>query len=473
MKAMKVFLLAVLALGVFSCEKDPAPIVDPTASFPTDPATGATVIGNAAGGDFEIKQNLTLIASKKYLLKGFVYVTDGFTLTIEPGTIIKGDKDTKSTLIIERGAKIIADGTADKPIVFTSNKPKGSRAYGDFGGVVLAGKAPVNQTNPTMEGGIRNSYGGTDPNDNSGSMKYVRIEFPGIAFQTDREINGLTLYGVGAGTTLDYIQVSYSGDDSFEWFGGTVNAKHLIAHRGFDDDFDTDFGYKGKVQFGVALRDPAIADKSTSNGFESDNFDPGTPATALITEPVFANMSAFLTGGTTLPTSAGSGDHGRGMHLRRNTKTSIFNSVLVGYPEGLRLDGNATWANVQSGALNLEGIVISNNVTKTGAGVALRNANAAGEVATFTLADLTAWFNTPAKKNSTPALADLKLNASTFSLTAPNFVPQTGSPLLTDAIWSNTKAADAFFEKTAYKGAFGATNWATGWTNFDPQNTDY
>jgi hypothetical protein len=295
MKAMKVFLVAILALGVFSCEKDPDPVVDPTASFPTDPATGATIIGNAAGGDFEIKQNLTLVASKKYLLKGFVYVTDGITLTVEPGTIIKGDKDTKATLVVERGAKIIANGTTDKPIVFTSNQPKGSRAYGDFGGIVLAGKAPVNQANPTMEGGIRNSYGGSDPNDNSGSMKYVRIEFPGIAFQTDREINGLTLYGVGSGTTLDYIQVSYSGDDSFEWFGGAVNAKHLIAHRGFDDDFDTDFGYKGKVQFGVALRDPAIADKSTSNGFESDNFDPGTPATDLITEPVFANMSVFLT----------------------------------------------------------------------------------------------------------------------------------------------------------------------------------
>ena len=136
-------------------------------------------------------------------------------------------------------------------------------------------------TNPEIEGGVNNAagdafYGGTDANDNSGVLRYVRIEFPGIAFTDNNEINGLTCGGVGAATTLEHVQVSYSGDDSFEFFGGTVNAKYLIAYRGWDDDFDTDFGYSGKIQFAVSLRDPEIADQSGSNGFESDNDGSGT-----------------------------------------------------------------------------------------------------------------------------------------------------------------------------------------------------
>ena len=169
-----------------------------------------------------------------------MYVEDGATLTIEPGTIIKGEKSSKGSLIVKRGGKIIANGTVDKPIVFTSNQAKGSRAAGDWGGLVLLGKAPVNKTPAVIEGENLTQFGGTDAADNSGSLKYVRIEFAGIAFETDKEINGLTFGGVGSGTTIDYVQVSHSGDDSYEWFGGTVNAKHLIAFRGLDDDFDTD-----------------------------------------------------------------------------------------------------------------------------------------------------------------------------------------------------------------------------------------
>ena len=139
----------------------------------------------------------------------------------------------------------------------------------------------------------------SDVNDNSGALQYVRIEFGGIALLANSEINGLSLYGVGAGTTLDHIQVSYSGDDSYEWFGGTVNAKNLIAFRGWDDDWDTDWGWSGKVQYGLSLRDPDVADQSASNGFESDNFNPGLPATGPnaglpLTAGVFANMSNFV-----------------------------------------------------------------------------------------------------------------------------------------------------------------------------------
>ena len=177
-----------------------------------------------------------------YLLKGWVYIADGAQLTIEPGTIIKGDKQTKAALIAERGGKLIAKGTATEPIVFTSEEQPGSRKPGDWGGIILCGKAKNNQQEMQIEGGPRSKHGGSDDNDNSGILSYVRIEFAGYPFQTDQEINGLTLGSVGSATQIDHIQISYSNDDSFEWFGGTVNCKYLVAYHGWDDDFDTDNG---------------------------------------------------------------------------------------------------------------------------------------------------------------------------------------------------------------------------------------
>lgn len=171
-----------------------------------------------------------------YLLKGWVYIADGAELTIEPGTIIKGDKQTKAALIAERGGKLIAKGTATEPIVFTSEEAAGSRKPGDWGGIILCGKAKNNQTEQQIEGGPRTKHGGADDADNSGALSYVRIEFAGYPFQKDKEINGLTLGSVGSGTEIDHVQVSYSNDDSFEWFGGTVNCKYLVAYKGWDDD---------------------------------------------------------------------------------------------------------------------------------------------------------------------------------------------------------------------------------------------
>ena len=174
-------------------------------------------------GSITVNTNWT--NNNKYILNGFVYVEDGATLNIQEGTIIKGDKPSKGTLIVKRGARINAVGTSSQPIVFTSNQAAGSRDYGDWGGIVLCGRAPNNQpSDPTIEGGPDAQYGGNDPADNSGTMKFVRIEFCGIAFQPNQEINGLTLGSVGNGTVIENIQVSYSGDDSYEWFGGTVNA---------------------------------------------------------------------------------------------------------------------------------------------------------------------------------------------------------------------------------------------------------
>ncbi len=251
----------------------------------------------------------------------------------------------------------MAEGTMENPIVFTSNQDAGSRSYGDWGGVIVLGNATVNKVDPIIEGGPTSTYGGSDDADNSGILKYVRIEFPGIAFQPDKEINGLTLGAVGNGTTIDYIQVSYSGDDSYEWFGGTVNVKHLIAFRGWDDDWDTDYGFHGMVQFCVTLRDPSIADPgSGSNGFESDNDATGS-TDAPLTAAVFSNISCFGPLAT-LSTTINS-NFKRGMHLRRNTNISIFNSILAGYAVGLFIDGTAAQANATDGNLNVRNTILA------------------------------------------------------------------------------------------------------------------
>ena len=173
-----------------------------------------TVIGN---GDQELvfTGNQTL-KKGTYLLKGWVYIANGATLTIEPGTVIKGDKQTKAALIAERGGKLIAQGTPTEPIVFTSEMPQGQRKPGDWGGIILCGRAKNNQTEMQIEGGPRTKHGGSDNNDNSGVLSYVRIEFAGYPLEANKEINGLTMGSVGSGTKIDHVQVSYCNDDSFE-----------------------------------------------------------------------------------------------------------------------------------------------------------------------------------------------------------------------------------------------------------------
>lgn len=431
-----------------------------------------------------ITTSTTWTAGNIYELRGLVNVTNNAELTIQPGTIIKGalrsadpsGQQNGATLIIRPGSRLNAVGTAANPIVFTSVQPAGQRSRGDWGGIFLIGKAPINQSgNVAIEGGVGGTTGTfNEPTDNSGTLQYVRIEFCGIALVANSESNGLTMYGVGSGTTIDHIQVSYGGDDAFEWFGGTVNLKNLIAFRNFDDDWDTDFGYTGKVQYGVSLRDPNVADVSGSNGFESDNFNSGAPATGPnaglpLTAPVFANFSNFVFSGapSTANTSGGSGPYQSGMHLRRNTSISIFNSLVFGYPEGLRLDAQPgltnTLDNALAGNLQLRGLVIANTITPVRGAQGITNDQAI------------AFFNTAAFTNkvyATSDIAQLLLNAQNFNLDAPNFLPQTGSPLLTGAIWDG-KGADAFFTKEPFRGAFGSVDWTAGWANWNPQSTPY
>ncbi len=474
-------------LAFSSCEPTETVVTPPV----TPPVAGSKEVVLSA----DITGTRNLVKDSTYLLKGEVHVNSGAVINIAAGTVIKGDKLTKASLIVLQGGKINAIGTATMPIVFTSAMGPGLRSAGDWGGVIVVGKAPVNQSSATVEGLVKEVAFGTnvlaanlrDAADNSGTLQYVRIEFAGISLIPDKEINGLTLCAVGSGTTIDHIQVSYCGDDSFEWFGGNVNAKYLIAYLGIDDEFDTDFGYAGKVQFALGVRNPRVGDVSTSNGFESDNDATGTSATPQ-TAPVFSNVT--LIGPWKTPTQSNTSTlFGAGMHIRRNSSLSTFNSVFAGWNTGLLLDGTTTLANATAGTLAIQNCaLVGSKLT----GTTTPTVNGAGSVTATQAQD---FFNAVASGNkiiASNATAKLSANAkdsagisSSFYdasksgvLALPTtFLPATGSTLIAPnaGAFTHAKLNDAFFDKTAtYMGAFGTTDWTKeSWVNFDPQNTVY
>jgi len=412
-----------------------------------------------------INSNTFLSKNKRYLLRGFVNVNAPAVLTIEPGTIIYGEKTTRGTLIINRGAKIIANGTPTQPIVFTSQQPAGQRSPGDWGGIIIAGNASINVPGGTaiIEGGTGTIYGGgTNPNDddNSGILRYVRIEFPGIAYAPDNEINGLTLGGVGRGTTIEYVQVSFCGDDAYEWFGGTVNAKYLISFKNIDDDLDVDLGFRGNVQFGLVIRDPNLADISGSNGFESDNDGTGTYNTPR-TLPVFSNLTVIGPMPDTLFTGYNP-NFRRGAHIRRASLTSIYNSIVMGWPVGLLLDGSAVRFSSVGDTLQIRnsiwaGLRHGNGITTNQSGF-----------------DAQGWFDTPAYGNRRFTQPSTVMLTDPFNLTNPDPRPQQNSPANTGASFANPRLS-TFFTTTSYVGAFSSTEprWDLPWANYDPQNTNY
>lgn len=461
--------LLLLALGVTlfatSCTKSTTP--------PDEGPLNTTTV--EVSGD--ISTNTTWTADKIYTLKGFVYVTNGATLTINAGTIIKGDKASKGTLIITRGAKISAIGEANKPIVFTSSFAAGTRNSGDWGGIIILGKAPVNQgNNVQIEGGLDAKgdaakyiqYGGTDANDNSGTLKYVRIEYAGIPFSPDNEINGLTLGGVGAGTTIDYVEVYRSGDDAFEWYGGTVNAKHLLAIATLDDDFDVDFGYSGKVQYALAQRINTLADVSGANGFETDNDASGSNL-APQTSAIFSNTTLIgpYINGTTPNISA---NHQHAAQIRRNSALSIFNSIFAGFAQGIYIDDSKVVTAKATSTNYIDGrLVFANNIV-----YGMKTNETKGENLTV--------FDALIRANNTFSLTlyagavvtDPNKYSSDFANAGtPNFTVKAGSIAEAGAVFTHAKVTDAFFDKVAYRGAFGTTNWAAGWAHFDPQTLPY
>lgn len=446
----------------------------------------------------------TLRAGTTYKLRGIVYVTSGAILTIEPGTKIVGEAGKNGALVITRGAKIIADGTADKPIVFTSEEAVPAR--GNWAGLVVLGQAPTNASFNgadgigEIEGGINNSDGlglyglGMSSNiaDNSGILRYVRIEYAGYAFLPDKEVNGLTLGGVGNQTIVDHVQVSYANDDSFEWFGGSVNCKHIIAYRGLDDDFDSDNGFNGKIQFGIAMRDPQIADISRSEAFECDNDANGSDRKTYLnaipvsannpvailptkTSAVFSNMT--LVGPYSTPTTTVSTYYLAGAQIRRNAEQSIYNSVFVGWSDGitsgLLIDGNKgipTDLNLApSGGLNFQNNIIAGTVAN-----AVKYAASTTAPTGATTSSITAWVKTASFNNSLLVTNEAAGLTNPFTLATPDFNPSSASAAaatgaaFTDAkLKTKTSNVDDFTVVT-YKGAcaVGDTWWKT-WTKFN------
>jgi hypothetical protein len=474
----KQFLASALVALVFlaSCSKS---TMDDSPVNPVNPGTNGGVV--EVTGDITAATKWT--ADKIYLLKNNVFVTNNSVLTIEPGTIIKGDKSTKGALIITRGSKIEAVGTAEKPIVFTSNIAAGARGPGDWGGLVILGKAKNNLgTSITIEGisdaTEKGKHGGTEDADNSGTLKYVRVEYAGIPLGPDNEINGITFGSVGSGTTVDYVEVYRSGDDAFEWFGGTVNAKHLLAVGTWDDDFDTDNGFSGKIQFAVAQRLASVADVSGSNGFESDNMSSGENSLPQ-TSAVFANVT--VVGPAMDATTKGwNANYQHAAQIRRNSAISIFNSVFAGYTEGIFYDDERPAGKAENASSNyISGkSVFANNLVlgSNGKSNQIKATNAT------TLALISAGLNlnntfsptayassvlTDAYKYSPDLIGDTKLQG------APKFTFVKGSAAETGALFTHAKVADAFFEKVAYKGAFGSDDWTAGWASFNPQVLAY
>jgi PKD repeat protein len=430
----------------------------------------------------EITANTTWYKDTMYTLDGYIYVKNA-TLTIQAGTIVRGgDPAKKSSLVITRTGKLNAIGTASQPIVFTSGKAAGQRAPGDWGGIVLLGQAVINR--PTdcstcpgtavasslpgiqnaIEGDLDNAngdglYGGNDNNHSSGTLAYIRLEYGGVVITPGNEINGLTLGGVGSGTTLHHIQVTQANDDGFEWFGGNVDAKYLVSNRNIDDDLDTDFGFTGRVQYAVVIRDSSwydIGSGPTTNGFESDNDGSGTEATPY-TNATFSNITVVgpLANGTALssPTS-----FQNGLRIRRNSSMSLFNSIVMGWPAGLFVDGTRTGEKFVNDSMMFRNNILAGNLT---------NVNASSANATAVRTKVVA-----GGTDTTFAASSLLTNP--FYYTAPNFLPLAGSGALSGASFTTApRISDAFFTPTTYRGAMGTDDWTQCWCNFDPQNTNY
>ncbi len=331
-----------------------------------------------------ITQNITTstvwTSDKEYLLQGFIKVTNGATLTIEAGTTIRGDFNTLgSSLFVLRGAKIQALGTATNPVVFTSSRAPGQRQAGDWGGLIIVGNGVINRGQPViLEGtgtGANNPQvdysGGTNNSDNSGILRYVRIEFAGYATAQDAELNSLTMAAVGGGTTIEYVQAMHGLDDSFEWFGGAVDTKYLVSYNAGDDHFDASEGYGGRNQFLIGYQQVAVVPRASAGNVSSDpqgiENDGCTGSNCLsgqtslpYTIPIFANFT--LVGPPAGVNEAGSGDIG--MMLRRGTGGHYVNGVVARWSRAaVSLRDQTTLDRIASDDLQLGNLLLAENGT--------------------------------------------------------------------------------------------------------------
>lgn len=433
----------------------------------TSSSSGSNASGSSSGGqasssssgdptkpivDFagEVAADKTLSNANRYLMKGLVTVKAGATLTIEKGTFVMGDNATKAILLVEAGAKIMAEGTADEPIVFTSQAAEGVRRAGDWGGIIVLGKGPVN-----FPGGVGNiegilktasgtTYGGganPDPNDDSGVLRYIRIEYAGVVLSPDNEVNGLTFGAVGRGTKVDHIMVRHALDDCFEFFGGTVDAHHLICQYNQDDGFDFDNGYQGRLQFLVLQQDPKHPGED--NGFESDN-DAAGSANLPQTNPTVFNVT--LCGKDADPDGPQFG-----LLIRRNSLGSYNNMIVGGFESNLDVRQNfspnltikGTWFWGAKGSSVVENIAYP----ETG--------DTAPNKANDDFSEID-WFKTGSYANK---FGSEQPGLDCFNASAPGFSPD--QSVTTGAV---APPSDGFFDASAtYMGAFkdAADKWAT------------
>lgn len=378
----------------------------------------------------KLNADKVLSAAYDYLLRGAVFVEGGATLTIEPGVKIYGEQVSNGTLIIAQGSKIIADGTEDAPIVMSSDAFEGSRARGQWGGLIINGNAPTNQ-GLTFGEGDTGAFGGNNPADSSGILHYVRIEYAGIEFSPDNELNGIAFQGVGSGTVVDHVQVHMNQDDGIEMFGGTVNIKYALVTGARDDSFDWTDGWTGKGQFWVAQQYGDDAD----NGFEVDNSDANNEA-----QP---RSAATLYNVTLVGDPAGKSDNG--MLIREGAAGMYANFIVTGFNKvGLDINNTATHAQADAGKLVVKNSIFFEN----GKGNFGDEKDDDGfDEAAFAAAN--------GNKETDPGLAD------PFNKGTPDFTPGVGATEVSPA----APPVDGFFEVVNFIGGVSpSNNWTSGWT---------
>lgn len=409
-----------------------------------------------------ITKDTTWKAGGTYTLKKYIFVESG-TLTIEAGATIKGEEG--SALIITRNAKINAVGTAEKPIVFTSSKPAGQREGGDWGGVVLLGKARINVTGgeTTIEGFFSTSgndltkYGGQDDAHNCGTLKYARIEFAGYELAPNNELNGLSMGACGSATDIDYVQVHMGLDDGVEMFGGTAPLKHIVITQPDDDGLDYDLGYSGKVQFLIVQQSAARGDR----GIEASS-NKSTPTQEPISLPEIWNAT-FIGGGA----STAANPTQEGMVFNTGAGVKLRNAIVAHWKnQAVDIDGTASAALFnESGDARLSfKNVFFWDIAGSNTGIPFAP-NPVVSNGTTTDPDVTKLDESKVilSTANNVKMQDPQLVAAT-SLTSPSFAPAAGSASL------NADAAltppSGFDTSARFVGAIGSTDWTKGWTAY-------
>ena len=397
----------------------------------------------------------TWTADKAYVLRDYVGVASGATLTIEPGTVIYGG-DARATLFIQRGAKIMADGTNMRPIIMSSAKLVGARAQRDWGALVILGKAPINDpSGEALLEGMPNEtvyrYGGTDPHDNSGVIRYIRIEFGGFEIEANQEINGLTLGGVGDATILDYIQVLFNKDDAVEFFGGTVNLKHFLGMGFADDGLDQDLGWQGNVQWAVLLKSQINDEDDGNVAFEADDH-PTNFELLPRTAPKIYNVTAVGPG-------ASSPKGLFGGKLRRGTAGKLYNFVVTGAKKApLTINDDATFNQIPTGDLVYDYSILYGDFSDA---AFPSSKDKPQQVRDFLFTTM------KHNRNENPMLAYGEAWSAT-SFMMPDLTPLPGSPAL-DANYIVTPPDNGFFDTDVQcSGAIcPGNNWVlSGWAVF-------